>query len=74
MGRRWARTSDASGCSIQKNSLFARSDERGENRASMASPIETCKLNDVNPLTYMTELRTRLVNASTVGPWVASTN
>jgi hypothetical protein len=28
----------------------------------MASLIETCKLNDVNPQTYMTELLTRLVN------------
>ena len=46
----------------RKNSLFAGSDEGGENWASMASLIETCKLNEVNPLTYMTELLTRLVN------------
>ncbi len=46
----------------RKNSLFAGSDEGGENWASMASLIETCKLNDVNPMTYMTELLTRLVN------------
>ena len=38
------------------------SDEGGENWASMASLIETCKLNEVNPMTYMTELLTRLVN------------
>jgi transposase len=46
----------------RKNSLFAGSDEGGENWACMASLIETCKLNEVNPLTYMTELLTRLVN------------
>ena len=28
----------------------------------MASLIETCKLNSVNPQTYITELLTRLVN------------
>ena len=28
----------------------------------MASLIETCKLNEVNPLTYMAELLIRLVN------------
>ena len=46
----------------RKNSLFAGSDEGGENWACMASLIETCKLHEVNPLTYMTELLTRLVN------------
>jgi len=46
----------------RKNSLFAGSDEGGDNWACMASLIETCKLNGVNPLTYMTELLTRLVN------------
>jgi transposase len=46
----------------RKNSLFAGSDEGGENWACMASLIETCKLNSVNPQTYMTELLTRLVN------------
>jgi transposase len=42
--------------------LFAGSDEGGENWACMASLIETCKLNEVNPLTYMAELLIRLVN------------
>jgi hypothetical protein len=46
----------------RKNSLFAGSDEGGENWACMASLIETCKLNEVNPLTYMAELLIRLVN------------
>lgn len=46
----------------RKNSLFAGSDEGGENWACMASLIETCKLNSVNPMTYMSELLSHLVN------------
>src|ERR1700733_659246 len=44
------------------NSLFAGSDEGGENWACLASLIETCKLNRVNPQAYFTDLLTRLVN------------
>jgi hypothetical protein len=46
----------------RKNSLFAGSDEGGENWACLASLIETCKLNSVNPQTYIAETLTRLVN------------
>jgi hypothetical protein len=46
----------------RKNSLFAGSDEGGENWASLASLIETCKLNGVNPQAYFEDLLTRLVN------------
>jgi transposase len=46
----------------RKNSLFAGSDEGGENWANLASLIETCKLNDINPQPYFTNLLTRLVN------------
>jgi hypothetical protein len=46
----------------RKNSLFAGSDEGGVSWSSWASLIETCKLNGVNPLTYITDLLTRLVN------------
>jgi hypothetical protein len=46
----------------RKNSLFAGSDEGGENWACLASLIETCKLNGVNPQIYFTDLLTRLVN------------
>jgi transposase len=45
-----------------KNSLFAGSDEGAVSWARMASLIETCKLNGVNPETYLAELLTRLVN------------
>jgi transposase len=49
-------------CLSRKNSLFAGSDEGGENWACLASLIETCKLNSVNPQAYFTDLLTRLVN------------
>jgi len=46
----------------RKNALFAGSDEGGENWAAVASLIETCKLNGVDPQRYLTQLLTRLVN------------
>jgi hypothetical protein len=46
----------------RKNSLFAGSDEGGANWAHVASLVETCKLNGVNPQAYFTDLLTRLVN------------
>jgi transposase len=46
----------------RKNSLFAGSDNGAENWAAVASLIETCKLNKVDPQRYLTELLTRLVN------------
>jgi hypothetical protein len=49
-------------CLSRKNSLFAGSDEGAENWACLASLIETCKLNGVNPQTYFADLLTRLVN------------
>ena len=48
----------------RKNALFAGSDEGGENWAAMASLIETCKLNAVNPQNYLANLLTRLVTRS----------
>ena len=49
-------------CLSRKNSLFAGSNEGAENWACLASLIETCKLNAVNPQIYFTDLFTRLVN------------
>jgi transposase len=49
-------------CLSRKNSLFAGSDEGAENWACLASLIETCKLNGVDPQAYFTDLLTRLVN------------
>ena len=49
-------------CLSRKNSLFAGSNEGAENWACLASLIETCKLNGVNPQIYFTDLFIRLVN------------
>jgi transposase len=49
-------------CLSRKNGLFAGSDEGGEIWACLASLIETCKLNGVNPQAYFADLLTRLVN------------
>jgi transposase len=46
----------------RKNALFAGSDEGGANWAAIASLVETCKLNGVEPQAYFTHLLTRLVN------------
>jgi transposase len=46
----------------RKNALFAGSDEGGANWAAVASLIETCKLNGVEPQAYVTDLLSRLVN------------
>ena len=45
----------------RKNALFAGSDEGGANWAHVASLVETCKLNGVDPQVYLAELLTRLV-------------
>ncbi len=46
----------------RKNALFASGDDGGRRWADLASLIETCKLNGVNPQAYLTELLTRLVD------------
>ena len=46
----------------RKNSLFAGSDGGGEHWAVLASLVETCKLNDVEPQAYIADVLTRLVN------------
>jgi len=46
----------------RKNALFAGSDGGAEHWAIIASLIETCKLNDVDPLAYMTDVLARIVN------------
>ena len=51
----------------RKNALFAGHDQGAENWAGIASPIETCKLNGVDPQAYLTNVLTKLVNL-----WLAS--
>ena len=46
----------------RKNALFAGHDEGAQNWACIASLVETCKLHDVDPQTYFTDVLTRLVN------------
>jgi transposase len=46
----------------RKNALFAGHDEGAENWACIASLIETCKLNGVDPQYYFADVLTRLVN------------
>jgi transposase len=45
----------------RKNHLFAGSDRGGEHWAVVASLIETCKMNGVNPQVYLTDVLTRIV-------------
>ena len=47
----------------RKNALFAGSDGGGEHWAIIASLIETCKLKDIDPLPYLADVITRIVNA-----------
>jgi len=46
----------------RKNALFAGSDGGGEHWAVIASLIETCKLNGVDPQAYLADIITRIVN------------
>ena len=46
----------------RKNALFADSDGGAEHWATVASLIENCKLNDIDPLAYLTDVLTRIVN------------
>jgi transposase len=46
----------------RKNALFAGSDGGAERWAVIASLIETCKLNDVEPLAYLADVLTKIVN------------
>ena len=61
----------------RKNALFAGSDEGGDNWAVIATLIECCKLNAINPHEWLTQTLARLANghpANRVGelmPWTA---
>ncbi|CVI57329.1 hypothetical protein AGR7A_Lc10024 [Agrobacterium deltaense NCPPB 1641] len=46
----------------RKNALFAGHDAGAENWAAIASLIETCKLNSVDPLAYLTSTLAAIVN------------
>jgi transposase len=63
----------------RKNALFAGSDGGAENWAIVASLIETCKLNGVDPQAYMTDILTKIVNGHLASkldelmPWAYAT-
>jgi len=46
----------------RKNALFAGSDGGGEHWATIASLIETCKLNGVEPHAYLVDVITKIIN------------
>ena len=46
----------------RKNALFAGHDQGAMNWAMIASFLETCKLNAVDPLAWLTDVLTKLVN------------
>jgi transposase len=46
----------------RKNALFAGHDAGAENWATIASLIETCKLNAVDPFAYLSATLTAIVN------------
>ena len=46
----------------RKNALFAGSDGGAEHWAVVASLIETCKLNAIDPQAYLTDVITKIVN------------
>jgi transposase len=46
----------------RKNALFAGHDEGAKNWAMIASLLETCKLNQVDPLAWLTDVLIKLVN------------
>jgi hypothetical protein len=46
----------------RKNSLFAGSDGGGEHWAILASLIETCKLNGIDPQAYLVDILARITN------------
>jgi transposase len=49
-------------CLSRKNALFASGDDGGARWAAIASLVETCKMNGVDPQRYFTDLLTRLIN------------
>jgi len=61
----------------RKNALFAGSDEGGDNWAAIATLIECCKLNGVNPHEWLAGTLARLANGHPANrlaelmPWVA---
>jgi transposase len=56
----------------RKNALFAGSDSGGRHRAIVATLIQTAKLNDVDPLAWLSDVLQRIVTGHTKGNELAS--
>ena len=61
----------------RRNSLFAGSERGARNWACLASLLNTCKLNDIDPLTWLTDVPERIVSGRTKNhqlhellPWI----
>lgn len=61
----------------RRNSLFAGSERGARNWACLASLLNTCKLNDIDPLTWLTDVLERIVSGRTKNhqlhellPWI----
>ena len=52
----------------RKNALFAGSDGGGEHWATLASLVETCKLNSIDPQAYLADILARLANGASDQP------
>jgi hypothetical protein len=52
----------------RKNALFTGHDLGAENWATFASLIETCKLGDINPQAYLTDVLARIILRSDTNP------
>lgn len=48
----------------RKNAIFANYDSGAESWVTIASQIETCKLNAVDPLAYLTATLTNIINGN----------
>ena len=49
-------------CRLRKNSLFAGSEGGAQHWAVLASLVETCKINAVEPEAYFADVITKLIN------------
>lgn len=62
----------------RKNALFAGRDEGGASWARIASLIETCRLNDIDPYAWLRDTLTRIANGHPASrtddllPWSAA--
>lgn len=47
---------------VRKNAIFAGSDGGGRTWATIATPLQTCRMNNVDPLAWLTQTLERIAN------------